>query len=113
MKYSSVKTENSWQSKNYFFLKCYVRLKVKKHKLQLPPFLFFFLIGMYGKVNFLFFSYKHVWKSKFPFFSYRHVWKSKFPFFSYKHVWKSKLIIINDNIFNSRTKMHSIYDSVN
>ena len=55
MKYSSVKTENSWQSKNYFFLKCYVRLKVKKHKLQLPPFLFFFLIGMYGKVNFLFF----------------------------------------------------------
>ena len=105
MKYSSVKTENSWQSKNYFFLKCYVRLKVKKHKLQLPPFLFFFLIGMYGKVNFLFFSYKHVWKSKFPFFSYRHVWKSKFPFFSYKHVWKSKLIIINDNIFNTRTKM--------
>ena len=87
MKYSSVKTENSWQSKNYFFLKCYVRLKVKKHKLQLPPFLFFF--------------------------SYRHVWKSKFPFFSYKHVWKSKLIIINDNIFNTRTKMHSIYDSVN
>ena len=50
MKYSSVKTENSWQSKNYFFLKCYVRLKVKKHKLQLPPFLFF-LISMYGKVN--------------------------------------------------------------